>query len=87
MATFNFLSTRQVATLLGIKPASLSLAVWARRLPEPSRIGRSFAWGEEDVARAARAFGLKFVRRVDGGPLTGVAAAPPAETSPAIGGV
>jgi len=84
MPNANVQTTREVAARLGIKPGSLSMAVWGRRIPEPAKLGRNYMWTEEDVSRAARAFGVKFVRRADGGPLAGVAAAPAETSQPAV---
>ena len=53
-----FWGTRQVAELLGVKPGTLSRAVWDRRIPEPQRgPNNSLLWLAADIARARRVFG------------------------------
>ena len=47
-------STRDVSELLGISVASLSRAVWERRLKEPQRgPGGAFLWRQQDMERAS----------------------------------
>jgi len=59
-----FLSTREVARLLGMKPGTLSMAVWDGRIAEPERgPGDSFLWTDADVQRAARQFGIPWPPR------------------------
>lgn len=49
-----YLSTREVATLLGVNVSRLSTAVWAGRIAEPPRgPGNAFLWGPEDIERAS----------------------------------
>jgi len=54
-----FYSTRGVAGLLGVRPGRISQAVWDGRIAEPQRgPGDNFLWTEDDIARAARVFGM-----------------------------
>jgi len=56
MSDLKLISTRQAARLLGVRPNTLSHAVWSGRIAEPSRApSGAFLWGEEDLRRAARA--------------------------------
>jgi len=57
---FALLSTRQAAAALGVTLSQLSQAVYHSRLPEPQRIGDSFAWSEADMMRAAKLWGLSW---------------------------
>ena len=51
----SFLSTRQVAHLLGVRVSRLSTAVWRGDIPEPERgPGNSFCWTDEDINRASK---------------------------------
>lgn len=45
--------TKQAAQDLGVPPTRLQQIVWNGKIPEPSRIGRRFAWSLADVQRAA----------------------------------
>lgn len=68
-AKIKFLGTRQVASLLGIRPSALNQAVWDNRVPAPSKgPGDAYWWTEEDVRRAAKVFGVKLPveKSVDG---------------------
>ena len=48
------LGTRQAAKVLGVKPTTLSRAVWDGRLQQPVRApGGAFIWSDEDLRRAA----------------------------------
>jgi hypothetical protein len=61
--TQRFLSTIEVARLLGIKPGRLSAAIWDGRIAEPARgPGDSFLWTDEDVTRAASYFKIALPR-------------------------
>ena len=57
---FALLSTRQAAAVLGVTVSQLSQAVYHGRLPEPQRIGDSFAWSQLDMQRAANLWGLSW---------------------------
>lgn len=49
-----FLSTRQVAARLGIRPSVLGAAVWNGRLIPPVKSpDGSFLWTEDDIERAS----------------------------------
>jgi hypothetical protein len=49
-----FLSTRQVARLLGINVSRLSTAVWTGRITEPPKgPGNAFLWGKEQIEQAS----------------------------------
>ena len=84
MSTEPLYTTQECARLLGVPPGRISMAIYDGRLPPPRRVGRAYLWGPEDLARAARALRIRFVRRADGGPLTGVAAAPAETPQPAV---
>ena len=50
----NFLSTRQVARLLGITPARLTKALWDGRVDPPTKSpSGNYLWTIEDVERAS----------------------------------
>lgn len=67
----NFLGTKQVAQLLGLKPGRINQALWDGRLQTPARgPGDSFYWAPEDIARCAKLFNV---------PWPPLAVAPPAE--------
>ena len=53
------LTSKQLATLLGIKPGRIAMALYDGRLSTPRKIGRAFLWGQDDAARVARLFGIK----------------------------
>ena len=58
----SFVSTKQTALMLGIKPGRLSMAVWDGRIAEPQRgPGGDFLWTDEDVARAAKLWNIRLV--------------------------
>jgi len=72
-----YMSTKQVAEDLGIRPPALLKAVWDGRLrPPPKTPAGDYAWRSIDVERAARVFGRRLRRRrkdVRGVSETGVA--------------
>ncbi len=41
-----FFSTREAARMLGVKPNTLSRAVYDRRIPEPAKLGNSRTVGD-----------------------------------------
>ncbi len=50
----DFHSTRQVARILGVGIARLSMAVWQGRIQEPDRgPNNNFLWVEDDINRAS----------------------------------
>ena len=55
--TQQFCGTREVAKRLGVKPATLSKAVWAGNVREPIKgPGNAFLWSDLDIASARRYF-------------------------------
>jgi len=47
-------STREVAQVLGLRPARLGQIIWDGRLPAPAKgPGGAFLWSPEDAERAA----------------------------------
>lgn len=74
----NFLGTKQVAQLLGLKPGRINQALWDGRIfPTPARgPGDSFYWTPEDVARCAKLFNVPWPPRPAA---ASTPAAPPAE--------
>ena len=50
-----FVGTKEAAALLGVRPGTLSKAVWDGRLAEPMRgPGNVRLWSQADLERAAR---------------------------------
>ena len=48
------LGTKQVAALLGVRPNTISRAIWEERLAPPAKgPGGCFVWGRSDVERAS----------------------------------
>ncbi|MCG3180936.1 MAG: hypothetical protein BIFFINMI_03301 [Phycisphaerae bacterium] len=48
------IGTRQAAAILGVRPSTLSKAVWDNRLAPPTRgPGGAYIWTEADLRRAA----------------------------------
>lgn len=49
-----FFSTRQVAEILGVKPDTLSKAIWTGRLKSPLKSpSGSYLWTKQDIEKAA----------------------------------
>ena len=50
----NMMGTKQAAVRLGIRPGTLTRAVWDGRVSQPTKgPGGAFVWTEEDLRRAA----------------------------------
>ena len=51
------MSTRSVAFILGVRPGTLSKAIWSGSIPAPVKgPGGAFLWTSEDFTRAQRYF-------------------------------
>ena len=50
------ITTRQAADKIGVKVNTLTAAVWRGDIPEPEKLGKSFLWTHEDIARARSYF-------------------------------
>ena len=49
------IGTREAADLLGVRPGTLTRAVWEGLIPTPAKApGGAFVWSEDDLRRAAR---------------------------------
>jgi hypothetical protein len=49
-----YLSTRQVAEILGVRPNYLQTAIWDGRISAPTKgPGNAFLWTESDIDRAS----------------------------------
>lgn len=48
------IGTKQAAKILGVRPGTLTRAVWEGRVPQPAKgPGGAFVWIETDLRRAA----------------------------------
>ena len=48
------LGTKQVAALLGVRPNTISRAIWEERLAPPAKgPGGAYHWGRSDIERAS----------------------------------
>ena len=48
------IGTKQAAAMLGVRPGTLTRAVWDERMPQPAKgPGGAFLWSEDDVRRAS----------------------------------
>ena len=48
------IGTKQAAAILGVRPGTLTRAVWEGRVPPPAKgPGGAFVWTEADLRRAA----------------------------------
>ena len=48
------IGTKQAAAILGVRPGTLTRAVWEGRVPQPAKgPGGAFVWSEDDLGRAA----------------------------------
>lgn len=51
----SYLSTRQVAAILDVRPNRLQLAIWDGRIPAPIKgPGNAFLWTDSDIESASR---------------------------------
>lgn len=53
----DFCTTREVARILEVKPATLRKMISDNRLIAPSKFGLILAWTQEDISRAAKLLG------------------------------
>ena len=48
------IGTKEAARILGVRPGTLTRAVWENRVPPPTKApGGAFVWSEADIRRAA----------------------------------
>ena len=48
------IGTKQAAAILGVRPGTLTRAIWEGRVPQPAKgPGGAFVWTETDLRRAA----------------------------------
>jgi hypothetical protein len=48
------IGTRQAAKLLGVRPGTLTRAVWEGRIQSPTKgPGNAFVWSDDDLRRAS----------------------------------
>ena len=62
MATQALRSTHEVSLLLGVRPSRIAMSIWEGRLVAPQKLGRSYAWASDDIARLARLFKVRWPR-------------------------
>ena len=64
----NYLSTREVARLLGVSVSLLTKAVWDGRVDPPQKSpSGNYLWSEADIERASWALLHRSCERVKGG--------------------
>ena len=50
------IGTRQAATILGVRPGTLSRAMWEGRFTPPAKVpGGAYVWTEADLQQASQA--------------------------------
>jgi excisionase family DNA binding protein len=54
-----FLTTKQVAALLGVSGNTLATWIHRRHMPSPGKFGDSLAWSERDIAAARRLLAVR----------------------------